>query len=170
MQQKDKNINEQIRADRVNVISSDWEKLWIMPLESALQIAQEREMDVVEIGKQDWIVLVKIIDYGKFLFKQQKNLAKNRVTSKKAESKGIKLSYRIEKHDLEIKKNQAIKFAQAGHPLKIMLALKWRENHYEAMAMEKMQGFIDSLSEFYKAEWRVMRAGNTFSILLNPKK
>ena len=170
MAQKGKRINEEIRSDKINVISATWEQLWIVSFEKAMQIAAETEMDLVEVSEQDWVVTAKIMDYGKFLFKQQKNISKSKVNSKKSELKTIRLTYRIWDHDIEIRKNQAIKFAKAGHPLKVTLMLKWRENQYSAAALEKVESFCRSLEEFYKSEWKVTKAWTTFYMMLNPKK
>lgn len=168
MAPKAKRTNENIRADKVQVIAESWEQLGIMPLAEAIDKAAALEMDIVEIGMQDGVVLTKMMDYGKFLFKQQKT--QNKSHSKKTDVKTIKLTYKIGDHDLEIRKNQAIKFAAAGHPLKIILSLRGRENHYEALAMDKVNEFVTSLVDVYKADGKVMKAGNNFSILLHIKK
>ena len=139
-----------------------------MPLAEAIDKAAALEMDIVEIGIQEGVVLTKMMDYGKFLFKQQKT--QNKSHSKKTDVKTIKLTYKIGDHDLEIRKNQAIKFAAAGHPLKIILSLRGRENHYEGLAMDKVNEFVASLADVYKADGKVMKAGNNFSILLHIKK
>ena len=70
------------------------------------------------------MVLAKIMDYGKFLFKQQKSLAKNKNSSKKNELKTIRLTYTIGDHDMEVRRKQAERFAADGHPLKVTLMLK----------------------------------------------
>ncbi|MDD2917320.1 MAG: translation initiation factor IF-3 [Candidatus Gracilibacteria bacterium] len=168
MAPKAKRTNESIRADKVQVITESGEQLGIMSLSDAISKASSVDMDIVEIGMQDGVILTKMMDYGKFLFKQQKS--QNKSHSKKTEVKTIKLTYKIGDHDLEIRKNQAIKFGAAGHPLKIILSLRGRENHYEALAMDKVNEFVASLSEVYKADGKVMKAGNNFSILLHIKK
>ncbi len=168
MAPKAKRTNESIRADKVQVIAESGEQLGVMSLSEAINKAAALDMDIVEIGMQDGIVLTKMMDYGKFLFKQQKS--QNKSHSKKTEVKTIKLTYKIGDHDLEIRKNQALKFGAAGHPLKIILSLRGRENHYEALAMDKVNEFVASLVEVYKADGKVMKAGNNFSILLHIKK
>ncbi|MFA6090942.1 MAG: translation initiation factor IF-3 [Candidatus Gracilibacteria bacterium] len=168
MAPKAKRINENIRADKVQVIAESGEQLGIMPLSEAISKASALEMDIVEIGMQGGVLLTKMMDYGKFLFKQQKS--QNKSHSKKTDVKTIKLTYKIGDHDLEIRKNQAIKFGTAGHPLKIILSLRGRENHYETLAMDKVNEFVASLAEVYKADGKVMKAGNNFSILLHIKK
>jgi len=170
MAKDNKRINWDIRASKVNVISSTWEQLWILSIDRALEIAEESEMDLVEIWEHDWVVLCKILDYWKFLFKQQKNVSKSKANSKKTELKTIRLTYRIWDHDLEIRKNQVIKFAKDTHPIKVELRLKWRENQYAVQAQEKITSFVNSLEDLYKIDWKITKAWNTFYVLMHPKK
>ena len=167
---KDKRINEEIRASRVKVIWAAWEQIWELPIDKALELAWEAEMDLVEIGEQDWMILTKLMDYWKFLFKQQKNISKAKSSSKKTELKTIRLTYRIWDHDLDIRRNQSIKFAKDNHPLKVVLMLRWRENQYAVQAQQKVEEFVTSLEEFYKLDWKVTKTWNTFSAMLHPKK
>lgn len=169
MAPKQKRTNESIRADKVQVIAESGEQLGIMSLSDAIDKASALDMDIVEIGMQDGIVLTKMMDYGKFLFKQQKS--QNKSHSKKTDVKTIKLTYKIGDHDLEIRKNQAIKFAKEGHPLKIILSLRGRENRYEDIAIDKINEFVASLDDVYKSDGKVIKSGgNNFSILLHTKK
>lgn len=167
---KDKRINEEIKAYKVKVISESWEQLWVMPIEKALETAEEASLDLVEIWEQDWIVLTKLIDYWKFLFKQQKNISKGKTNSKKTDLKTIKITYKIWEHDLEIRRNQVAKFAKEWHPLKVILQLRWRENQYVAQANEKIESFVNSIEEYYKPDGKITKSWNTFSVMLHLKK
>ena len=106
------------------------------------------------------------------MFKQQKQQSHNKNQSKKTDVKTLKLTYKIGDHDLEIRKNQAVRFAQDGHPLKIMLQLRGRENQYEQIAQEKIRDFITSLAHVYKQEanTKLLKQGTTFNITLYPIK
>ncbi len=168
--EKQRRINSDIVASRLQVISEEGEPLGILSLSEALALAEEKELDLVEMGTKDDVVMAKIIDYGKFLFKQQKTQAQARSNSKKADVKTLKLTYKIGEHDIDIRRSQALKFGAAGHPLKLELRLRGRENHYEVLAMDKMKEFMNSIAEVYKLDGKITRAGNTLSILLYPKK
>lgn len=171
MAQKQKRINAQIRESQVAVLTEEGESLGVLPIDEALTKAEGLELDLVEIGLQNGIVLCKIMDYGKFLFKQQKNQSHGRQTSKKTDVKTLKITYKIGDHDLEIRRKQAEKFAKEGHPLKVMLTLRGRENNFAALAEAKMNEFIASLSEYYKTtEVKIVKTGNNFSTLIYPKK
>lgn len=116
--------------------------------------------------------MAKVIDYGKFLFKQQKQQSQNKGQAKKTEIKTMKLTYKIGDHDLDVRKKQAESWAKDGHPMKIMLQLRGRENQYEDLAIEKINEFIASLEEVYKKDpaSRVAKQGHAFNITLYPKK
>ena len=110
-----------------------------------------------------------MLDYGKFLYKQKKQDQKNKAKGKAPDLKTIKITFKIGDHDLEVKKNQAEKFAKDGHPLKVMLVLRGRENHYEGIAFQKMETFVAMLDGFYKIDKKLVKAGSNFIVMLLPK-
>ena len=168
----EKRINEAIFARELIVITDTGESLGKMSRDEALRKSEELELDLVEVGTQEWVVMAKLIDYGKFLFKQQKQQSHNKGQSKKTELKTMKLTYKIGDHDIEVRKNQAEGWAKEGHPMKIMLQLRGRENQYEDLAINKINEFIASLDAVYKKDpaSRVAKQGHAFNITLYPKK
>ncbi|HRI36614.1 MAG TPA: translation initiation factor IF-3 [bacterium] len=121
---KDKRLNEAITARQISVIGEEGEQHGTFSRDEALAFASERELDLVEVGERDGVVIAKMMDYGKHLFRQQKNQNKNRAASKKAEMKTLKITYKIGEHDLSVRANQAKKFAEHRHPLKVTLQLR----------------------------------------------
>lgn len=121
---------------------------------------------------QEGVPLVKIVDYGKYVFKQQKQQSQNKSHQKKTELKTMKLTYKIGDHDLDVRRTQAEKWAKEGNPMKILLQLRGRENQYEDLAMSKIEEFIASLEHCYKKDVnsKIMKQGNNFNIILYPKK
>lgn len=168
----EKRINDAIIARELIVISDSGESLGKMSRDQALNLAWEQELDLVEVWMQDGIVMAKIVDYGKFLFKQQKQQSQNKGNQKRTELKTMKLTYKIGDHDLEVRKSQAEKWAKEWNPMKIMLQLRGRENQYEDIAIEKIEEFIASIEEFYKKDEKskVAKQWTTFNIILYPKK
>ncbi len=170
MKDKKKRLNQQIQADRVQVIDEQWENLWEMSLEDALVKAKQEELDVMEIGQNGDIVIVKILDYGKYLYREKKQQQKQKQKGKSPDMKNIRITYKIGDHDLEVKKRQVEKFSADGNPLKVSLMLRGRENHYADIAAEKIENFIEDIKEWYTPQAPVKRNGNTFSVLLKPKQ
>lgn len=170
MKEKSKRLNGDIRANIVQVIDDEGENLWEMSLFDALAKAKEQEMDLMEIWKKQDVVLVKILDYGKYLYRQKKQDQKNKQKGKAPDMKTIRITYKIGEHDLEVKKKQVEKFAEDGHPLKVSLMLRGRENHYGDLAAQKIDSFIKDIEEFYTPHAPVKRSGNTFNVMLKVKK
>jgi translation initiation factor IF-3 len=168
----EKRINSAIIARELMVISDSGEPLGKMSRDDALRMAGEQELDLVEVGVQDGITMAKIVDYGKYLFKQQKQQSLNKSHQKKTELKTMKLTYKIGDHDLDVRRNQAEKWAKEWNPMKITLQLRGRENQYEDLAMGKIEEFIASLEHCYKKDVssKIMKQGNSFNIMLYPKK
>tara|TARA_Y100001960_G_C14707169_1_gene844947 strand:+ start:1272 stop:1613 length:342 start_codon:yes stop_codon:yes gene_type:complete len=113
---------------------------------------------------------VKLLDYGKFLYRQKKQEQKNKQKGKAPDLKTIRITFKIGDHDLEIRRKQAEKFAKGGHPLKVNLMLRGRENQYSEIAADKMKTFIESLEELYKLDGQIKKSGNTFNAMLKVKK
>lgn len=168
----DKRINDAITARELFVIWEEGDTLWKMGRDEALTRAGGLDLDLVEVWMQEWIPLVKIVDYGKYVFKQQKQQSLNKSHQKKTELKTMKLTYKIWDHDLDVRRIQAEKWAKEGNPMKIMLQLRGRENQYEDLALNKIEEFIASLGHCYKKDInsKVLKQGNSFNIIVYPKK
>lgn len=170
MKEKKKLLNEQITAKKVQLIDEQWENLWEMSITEAREKAESLSLDLMEIWKNKDMSIVKILDYWKYLYRQKKQEQKNKQKWKAPDLKTIRISFKIWEHDLKIRKKQAEKFADWLHPLKVTLMLRWRENHYEDLAREKINTFITSLEEIYKLDGRVSKNWNVFVAMLKPKK
>lgn len=169
MKENKRPLNDEIKASKVKLITDEWEVLWEMSLSDAKQKARENALDLMQIGREGEVTIVKMLDYGKFLYKQKKQDQKNKQKGKAPDLKTIKITFKIGDHDLEVKKNQAEKFAKDGHPLKVMLVLRGRENHYEDIAFQKIETFVSMLENFYKIDKKLVKAGSNFIVMLLPK-
>ncbi len=165
-----KRLNHEIVAHKVQLIDDELWNLWEMTLKEAREKAEERGLDLMEIGKKDDVTLVKILDYGKYLYKQKKQDQKNKQRSKTPELKTLKISFRIDGHDLEVRKKQAEGFAEEWHPLKVVLFMKWRENQHNELAKEKLRAFVTTLWEFYKVDKDLVQNGSNLVMMLKTIK
>lgn len=170
MKEPKKNINEEIRAKSIQLITENWENLGIMSLKDALAKAHEEWLDLMEMSKNDDLVIAKLIDYWKYLYKLKKQDQKNKQRSKVPELKTIRITFNISEHDLDVKRKQISGFAKEWNPIKIMLMMRWRENQYSEIAMTKMINFIKTLEEEYKLEKDVSKLWNMLSASLKPLK
>ncbi|MDD2871774.1 MAG: translation initiation factor IF-3 [Candidatus Gracilibacteria bacterium] len=170
MKEKKRALNNEIRATKVQLITDHGENLGEMSLSDAKALATEQGLDLMEIGRNDDLSIVKILDFGKHLYRQKKQEQKQKQKGKAPDLKTIRITFKIGEHDLEIRKKQAEKFGETHHPLKVTLMLKGRENQYAEIASDKMNKFVSSLTDYYKLEGQIRKAGNTFTAMLKPIK
>lgn len=110
------------------------------------------------------------MDFGKFLYKQKKQLQKQRSSAKQHEVKGIRLSLRTDKHDIETKVKKARKFLEDGHSLKVALIFKGRELSHFDLAFEKMEQIKKALEDVAKVDQEPKKQGYNLFMILSPLK
>lgn len=120
-------INEKIRAFKVRVISDDGENLGVLSRDQALDIAREKDLDLVVLSDKDEIPLAKIMDFGKSLYIKKKKLAEGKKKQKVVKIKEVKLRPKIGEHDYMTKLNRGVKFLKDGNKLKVTLMFRGRE-------------------------------------------
>lgn len=134
------------------VIGEDGKKLGIMDIYRAMGLAQEKGLDLVEVSPLLAPPVCKIMDYGKYLYVLTKQKRQQSAKQKKIDTKGIRLTVRTDKHDLEFKARNAVKFMKKGHKSRIDLVLKGREKSHMDLAKEKLENFIQIISEISKTD------------------
>lgn len=134
------------------VIGEDGKKLGIMDIYRAVESAQEKRLDLVEVSPLLVPPVCKIMDYGKYLYVLTKQKRQQSAKQKKIDTKGIRLTVRTDKHDLEFKARNAVKFMKKGHKARIDLVLKGREKSHMNLAKEKLEKFIQTIFEISKAD------------------
>jgi len=147
---KDFRINQEIRAPKVTVIDDQTENLGIMDTFKAIELAKERELDLVEVSPNLNPPVCKIMDYGKHRYKVSKQTRQHNAKQKKVETKSIRVSVRTEGHDLEFKASNVVKFMIKGHRVKVEMVLKGREKANTDFAKEKFEKFATSISDIAK--------------------
>lgn len=141
-----------------------------MGLSKALEMAKAQELDLVEVAPQANPPVCKIMDYGKYLYHQDKVERKHKKMQKKTEVKALRIGFKTGDHDLQVRANQAKKFLADRNMVKLVLLFKGREVVYADLGVEKMKKFYLSLSEVSDIEQEPKRQGNTLTMILTPKK
>lgn len=118
-----------------------------MPTHQALIMAHKLNLDLVEVAGKVCPPVCRIMDFGKYQYKQTKKLRKQKAKSKKGELKGIRIGIATAQHDLELKAGRAQKFLDKGHRIKIELVLRGRQKNQADLAREKMEKFLDLFSK-----------------------
>ena len=162
-------INEQIRDKELRVIDSDGTQLGIMSLRQALEIAEQKNLDLVKIAPQANPPVCKIIDYGKFRFEQAKREKEARKNQRVVEIKEVRLSLNIDTHDFETKKNHALRFISDGNKVKASIRFRGREMGHPELGLEIMRKFSDAMSEVAVVEKPAKLEGRNMLMFLAPK-
>lgn len=135
-------VNNTINAPELRVIDDDGNQVGILPRDRALALAQEKNLDLVEISPTAKPPVAKITNYGKYFYRLQKEERHKKAKQKTVEVKGIRLSVRIASADLATKAKQAEQFLKEGHKVKIDIRLKGREKAHSDLAKTKLEEFI----------------------------
>lgn len=154
----------------MRLIGNDDEQLGIMGIQKAMELAQEAGVDLVEVSPNAKPPVCRLMDYGKYLYRQNKNDQKHRAKQKKNEVKGIRLSLRTDKHDIEVKVKRARKFLEQGNSIKVALIFRGREvTHYD-LAVEKMLEIKEALKDVAKCDQEPKKQGYNLFMILSPLK
>lgn len=161
-------VNNQIRAKEVRVIDENGNNLGIFNLEEAIQLAREKNLDLVQVTENLEPPVCRIIDYGKYLYSQKKKSKKGK---KGGEVKEIRLTLGISSHDIETKIKQIEQFLKEGNKVKIEMRLRGREKALKEFAKEKFQQFLETLKEriSFKEEKGVKKENEGFIIIISSK-
>ncbi len=150
----------------MRVIDNDGKQLGIVSKEEALAIAQERELDLVEISPNADPPVCKIVDWGKYNYQRTKQLQKSRKSAKTLDMKQIRFGLKIGTHDLDIKLNQASKFLEAGHKVKVTLFYRGREQAHKEIGFKIAEAVIARFGDTIIVDQQPQLSGKQLSFVL----
>ena len=158
--------NRQIRAKEVQLIGENGEKLGVNPFEKALEIAEEKNLDLVLVSPNVNPPVCKIMNYGKYKFEQAKKEKEAKKKQKVLEVKEIRVTPNIEEHDFSFKAKNARKFLEDGNKVKITVRFRGREVNNSKAGEAVLDKFIQALEEVAVVEKSPKLEGkNMFTIL-----
>ena len=163
-------INDQIRFREVQVIDENGEKLGRMNINQALDLATEKNLDLVLVSPNSDNPVCKIMNYGKHKFEQAKREKESKKKQKTVELKEIRVTPNIEEHDFNFKAKNAKKFLSDGNKVKITDRFRGRELNYVKLGEEVLNQFVEALNEVSTLEKRPLLEGKNMFIILAPNK
>lgn len=167
--QKDQHrINERIQAQQVRVIDSSGEQVGIQPLQEALSLAQESQLDLVEIAPQADPPVCKLIDYGKYKYQLQKKESEEKKKQTDNAVKELKIGYRTDVGDLKTKLRQARSFLSDGNRVKFSMRFKGREKAFVHLGKDKLEQVVEQLSDIANVYERNLKSRGQVYITLAP--
>ncbi|MEK7138811.1 MAG: translation initiation factor IF-3 [Patescibacteria group bacterium] len=140
------NANNRIRAREVQVIDEKGQQLGVMPTLEALQLAQDRDLDLVEVSPQLQPPIAKIMDYGKYMYRKERQ--EKKTNQKIQERKTVRVGFKTGAHDMDFKAKQVNEFLKEGHMVKIELTLRGREKALAHIGRQKLEQFMSKLGSF----------------------
>lgn len=161
--------NEAIRTPEVAVIDEAGNPLGNLKTFEALAIARERELDLVEVSPLANPPVCRIMEFGQFQYQQAKKLQAQKAKIKKVDLKELRLTYRMGAHDIQIRADQAKKFLDKGHKVKVDMLLKRRERAHLRDGIAKVNEFANMLSSIAVIESPLKVNGGQISITFNSK-
>lgn len=142
----------------------------IVPLSEALADAQSHDLDAVEVSPATDPPVVRVMDYGKFLYQQAKQERESRKLQQKVEVKEIRLRPKTTEHHKSFKVRDARRWLEEGKKVKVRVRFRGREASYPEIAIEQLVEIAEELSDVAMVEQRPNREGRTMLMVLSPEK
>ena len=161
-------VNEGIRAREVRLVGPDGKQIGIKPVEEALKIAEEMDLDLVEVAPLADPPVCKIMDYGKYRYEQTVKMKEARKKQAVVVYKEMKMRPKIDRHDYEIKKRHIERFLRAGNKVKVTVMFRGREMSHTDLGRSLLQQLAEELAELGTVESEPKLEGRNMQMILNP--
>ncbi|WP_343049503.1 translation initiation factor IF-3 [Nocardioides perillae] len=163
-------INDRIRVSEVRLVGPNGETVGIVPTADALRLAQEADLDLVEIAPQGKPPVCKLMDYGKFKYENAQKAREARRNQTNVVIKEMKLRPKIDQHDYETKKGHVVRFLRAGDKVKITIMFRGREQHRPELGFRLLQRLAEDVTDLGFVETTPKQDGRNMTMVLGPHK
>jgi translation initiation factor IF-3 len=162
-------INEEIRVREVQLIDKDGANKGVVDIETAIGMAQEAGLDLVEIAPNSSPPVVKILDFGKYKYQAQKKAAEARKKQHVVEIKEIKIRPMIDDHDYDVKMRSMRRFFEEGDKVKVTLRFRGREMAHQELGVELLERVKSDVAMLAKVEQEPKFEGRQMIMVLAPR-
>jgi len=167
--EKKPRANLQIKAPQLRVIDEEGEQLGVMETSAALKLATEKGLDLIEISPHANPPVAKIVDFGKYLYQQEKSKKKQKKSANQ-ETKMVRIGLKTGEHDLQVKSALADKFLEKNNKVRVEIFLRGREKAFRPLAKEKLNSFMSYISSPHLIEEQAKSTPTGFSVMIRPEK
>jgi translation initiation factor IF-3 len=150
------------------VIGVDGQQLGILPTREALAIAEEQELDLVEVAPNADPPVCRLMDYGKYLYERQKRDRESRKAQKQIEVKEVRLRPKTDEHDIQVVLTKIRKFAKEGAKIRVRIRFRGREIYHPEVAQELMERVAHDVQDVVTVEMRPALDGKSMIMVLAP--
>lgn len=161
-------INEEIRDREVRVIDEKGEQLGVLSIQAALNLADERQLDLVKIAPLAKPPVCKLMDYGKYRFELNKREREQRKNQKIVNIKEVRLSANIEEYHMSFKAKNALEYLKDGDKVKVTIRFRGRQITHSELGAKAMQMFFDMVKEVAVMERAPKLEGRSMIMILAP--
>ncbi|MBE7706486.1 MAG: translation initiation factor IF-3 [Cyanobacteria bacterium SIG30] len=140
-------LNEKIRASEVRLIDDEGVNHGLVKTAKALQMARERELDLVVVSSNQSPPVAKIMNWGKYKYETEKRAKEAKKKQHTVDVKEVKMRYKIDTHDYEVRLKAAKKFLASGNKVKVVVMLRGREMQHNQLAIDLANKFLGDMSE-----------------------
>ena len=161
-------MNGAIRANQLRVIDADGMQLGVLPRREALRLADERDLDLVEVAPNANPPVAKLMDFGKYQYEKAKREREARKSRKEIEIKEVRLRPKTDEHDVNFKVRQARTFLENGAKVKVRMRFRGREIYNLDVARAQFERFTEDLTDVGVIEQRPRFEGRTMLMILAP--
>ncbi len=162
--------NDRIRAREIRVIDDEGGQIGILTPYEALKMAREKNLDLVEISPTAQPPVCRIMDYGKYLYQQEKKEREAKKHQTKIVVKEVKFRINVDDHDYETKKNHVLRFLNEGDKVKATIFFRGREMTRTMLGRQILERLLKDVQDQSIVEFRPRQEGNTLHAILAPKK
>jgi translation initiation factor IF-3 len=162
--------NDRIRARELRVIDDEGNQLGILPPFEALKLAKEKNLDLVEVSPTAQPPVCRIMDFGKFMYQQEKREREAKKHQHVITVKEVKFRINVDEHDYQTKKNHVLRFLGEGDKVKATIFFRGREMTRQSLGREILERLIKDLGDKAIVEFRARQEGNTLHLILAPPK
>jgi len=166
----DPRINDRIRASEVRLVGPEGEQVGVVRIDIALRLAQENDLDLVEVSPNSNPPVVKIMDYGKFKYEAAQKAKEARKNQANTVLKEIRFRLKIDNHDYETKRKRAEGFLKSGDKVKAMILFRGREQSRPEQGVRLLQRFAEDVAEFGQVESTPTIDGRNMVMIIGPLK
>ncbi|NEM89894.1 translation initiation factor IF-3 [Galbitalea soli] len=166
----DPRTNDRIRVPEVRLVGPNGEQVGVVRIEDALRLAQEADLDLVEVAPNSKPPVAKIMDFGKFKYETAQKAKEARRNQANTILKEVRFRLKIDKHDYETKRKRAEGFLQAGDKVKAMILFRGREQSRPEQGVRLLQRFAEDVAEFGSVESTPTIDGRNMVMVIGPLK
>jgi len=163
-------VNEQIRAREVRLVGPEGEQVGIVPLERALQLASDVDLDLVEVAPLARPPVCKLMDFGKYKYESALKAREARRNQQQTVIKEMKLRPKIDSHDYETKKGHVLRFLKAGDKVKVTIMFRGREQHRPELGFRLLRKLEEEVADMGFVESQAKQDGRNMIMVLAPHR